>query len=143
MQANGGDRHVGRLQLDAQLWQSRPQDTNNQEPVLIWDLSSALSPAARDVMRNSVQWVLVFIGCCHAALALAAADTASAASAFPNWVFGNHTACSACSHGVPIDVDSSNSKAYSRALKCSSSQVVVIVPGDTPIHTTRPLQMVS
>ena len=93
-----------------------------------------------NLMRTSV---LVFIGCCLAALALAAGDTASAASVFPNWVFGNHTACSACSHGVPIDVDSSNSKAYSRALQCSSSQVVVIVPGDTPIHTTRPLQMVS
>jgi hypothetical protein len=102
--------------------------------------SSARQPAASHVMRTSV---LVLIGCCLAALVLAAGDTVSAVSVFPNWVFGNHTACSACSHGVPIDVDSSNSKAYSRALQCSSSQVVVIVPGDTPIHTTRPLQMVS
>ena len=68
----------------------------------------------------------------------AAAD----AAAFPSWVFGNHTACSACSHFQPIDVDAVNAKAYARALLCNISQPVVIVPGDTPVRTTRPLQMV-
>ncbi len=64
------------------------------------------------------------------------------AAAFPSWVFGNHTACSACSHFQPIDVDAVNAKAYARALLCNISQPVVIVPGDTPVRTTRPLQMV-
>jgi hypothetical protein len=72
-------------------------------------------------------------------LAAAAPITAS----FPTWVFGNHTDGSACSHFVPIDIESANAPAYNRALQCNSSRYVVIVPGDTPIHTKQPLQIVS
>jgi hypothetical protein len=75
-------------------------------------------------------------------LAVAPATAADDAAAFPTWVLGNHSSCSACSHHVPIDVESANAQAYARALECNRSQVVVIVPGDTPIHTKQPLQMV-
>lgn len=72
-------------------------------------------------------------------MAAAAPITAS----FPTWVYGNHTDGSACSHFVPIDIESANAPAYNRALQCNSSRYVVIVPGDTPIHTKQPLQIVS
>ena len=89
---------------------------------------------------------LLFIAMCVCMYTCCAASpvvgTADQAAAFPSWVLGNHTACSACSHFQPIDVDAANAKAYARALQCNSSQAVVIVPGDTPVRTTRPLQMV-
>ncbi len=76
------------------------------------------------------------------ALSHAVALVPPASALFPPWVYGNHTACSACSHFVPIDVESANAQAYARALQCNPSQIVVIVPGDTPIHTKQPLQLV-